>query len=334
MKMNILPRVLLIDDDNFFREFYKAELAQYNFRVDFAEDGELGIAKAKELKPDVILLDVILPKKDGFEVLDELKKTETTKDIPVIIISTLGTEDDVEKLMKLGAIKSFNKITNLPREVAEFVKVLLKDGESVAVEKQASAAKETKSLKSNLSTGEITEVFEKSLKQIEGSFVKMFAKKPRLEDMNATLILSSTLQQHIEELTKQAGTIFVYGGIRASVPGIAILVIKRNDALGLIKLIENNAQIKGLALEMGDRVIEEFFNIIINAFLTKLSDSVKGNLLLESPQIVDAKEMLAHVSKLKLAHDNLVVFLEESYTIEEVDLGFSFFVTFGNQLLS
>lgn len=102
-------RLLLVEDDTFFREFYSAKLKAEGMEVEVASDGEEGLKKAAEVKPDLILLDIIMPKKDGFDVLQSLSQNATLKKIPVIVFSTLGQESDVEKAKKLGAIDYINK---------------------------------------------------------------------------------------------------------------------------------------------------------------------------------------------------------------------------------
>lgn len=102
-------KVLLIEDDTFFREFYSSKLQQTGMEVEMAADGEEGLAKVAKVKPDVILLDIIMPKKDGFEVLQSLSESPSLKKIPVIVFSTLGQDSDVEKAKKLGAVDYINK---------------------------------------------------------------------------------------------------------------------------------------------------------------------------------------------------------------------------------
>lgn len=102
-------RLLLIEDDTFFREFYAAKLKEEGIEVEVATDGEDGLDKITKVKPDIILLDIIMPKKDGFEVLQALSQSASLKKIPVIVFSTLGQETDVEKAKKLGARDYINK---------------------------------------------------------------------------------------------------------------------------------------------------------------------------------------------------------------------------------
>jgi DNA-binding response OmpR family regulator len=98
------PKILFVDDDNFLRKVYEAELKEKNFEVILASDGEEGLEKAQLEDPDLIILDMIMPKKSGFEVLTELQRNPKTRNIPVIILSNLGQEDDKKKGIDLGAV--------------------------------------------------------------------------------------------------------------------------------------------------------------------------------------------------------------------------------------
>lgn len=96
-------KALLIEDDRFFRKFYSNKLKEYNIEIETAEDGEEGLLKMKTINPDIVLLDLITPNKDGFFLLRERQKHRELMKIPIIVFSTLGQEEDVEIVKKLGA---------------------------------------------------------------------------------------------------------------------------------------------------------------------------------------------------------------------------------------
>lgn len=106
---NSKRKILFIDDDNFLRKVYQAELSDHGYEVVLAADGEEGLEKAVLEDPDLILLDMIMPKKNGFEVLTELQRNPKTRNIPVIILSNLGQEDDKKKGIDLGAVDYLKK---------------------------------------------------------------------------------------------------------------------------------------------------------------------------------------------------------------------------------
>lgn len=96
-------KILLIEDDKFFQKFYSSKLQENKVEIEVAGDGEEGLAKMKSVSPDLVLLDLIMPKMDGFAVLTARSQDENLKKIPVIVFSTLGQEEDVRKAQNLGA---------------------------------------------------------------------------------------------------------------------------------------------------------------------------------------------------------------------------------------
>jgi CheY-like chemotaxis protein len=108
--------ILLAEDDRILRKAGEATLKKRGYGVIAAVDGEDALAKAREHKPDLILLDVIMPKMQGFEVLANLKADAATRDIPVIMLSNLQDESDVRKATDAGALDYLVK-SNVPLDV-------------------------------------------------------------------------------------------------------------------------------------------------------------------------------------------------------------------------
>ena len=119
--------ILLVEDDTFLADIYKTKFEMEGFHITVAGDGEAGLAQAKKEPPALILLDILLPKKDGFVVLEELKKDDVLKDIPVVMLTNLGQKDDVEKGLKMGAVDYLIKAHFKPSETVEKVRKILKD---------------------------------------------------------------------------------------------------------------------------------------------------------------------------------------------------------------
>lgn len=118
-------KILLIEDDPFLLSMYATKFELEGFEIISADDGEKALKTAGKEKPDIILLDVLLPKMDGFEVLKELKKNEETKAAPVILLTNLSQRDDVEKGLALGAVDYLIKAHFMPTEVVEKIKKIL-----------------------------------------------------------------------------------------------------------------------------------------------------------------------------------------------------------------
>ncbi len=117
--------VLVIEDDDFLGDLLRLKLSKEKFSFFIAKDGESGIEKVKEKKPDLILLDILLPGMDGYEVLKELKSDPNFADIPVIILSNFGQKNDIENAKQLGAVDFFVKATSDLDDVISRVKNVL-----------------------------------------------------------------------------------------------------------------------------------------------------------------------------------------------------------------
>jgi len=122
----VAKTILIIEDDKFLRELIAQKLIKEGYKTSEAVDGEDGIKKVKEEKPALVLLDLILPGIDGFEVLSKMKEDPVLALIPVIILSNLGQKEDVERGLKLGAVDYLIKAHFTPGEIIEKVSNALK----------------------------------------------------------------------------------------------------------------------------------------------------------------------------------------------------------------
>lgn len=109
-------KILLAEDDKFIARAYQDGLTRAGFEVVSAVNGQEAIDKVKSEKPDLVLLDLIMPKKNGFEVLEEIKADQTLK-MPVIILSNLSQDSDIEKAKELGAVDYIVKSNFSMKEV-------------------------------------------------------------------------------------------------------------------------------------------------------------------------------------------------------------------------
>ncbi|KKU16083.1 MAG: Response regulator [Parcubacteria group bacterium GW2011_GWC1_45_9] len=103
------PKILIVEDDLFLANLLSLRFKKENFEVVQAFSGNEALKKLEELRPDIILLDIILPQKNGFEVLESISQNPQTQNIPVIIVSNLGQESDIEKGKMLGAMDYYVK---------------------------------------------------------------------------------------------------------------------------------------------------------------------------------------------------------------------------------
>lgn len=123
--INKKEKILMIEDDPFLRKVYRDKFTQLGFDFIEATNGMEGTNKTISEKPDIVLLDLMLPRKNGFEVLIDIRKNKKNKNIPVIILSNLGQESDIERGMALGAddylVKTEISISEIVDKVKEWL---------------------------------------------------------------------------------------------------------------------------------------------------------------------------------------------------------------------
>ncbi len=118
-------KVLIVEDEESLAQMYAAKFKREGFTVAVAPDGVSGLELARKEKPEIILLDIILPQKDGFMVLKELKEDNKTKGIPVIMLTNLGQDEDISRGKKLGADDYLVKASLTPTQLVDKVKDFL-----------------------------------------------------------------------------------------------------------------------------------------------------------------------------------------------------------------
>ena len=123
--------ILLVEDDSFISGMYQTKLSSLGYQIELVEDGQAAWERISNGPlPDLVLLDVVLPKKDGFEVLEEIRGGKETKDLPVILLTNLGQKPDIERGVKLGADDYIIKAHFTPSEVVEKIQKVLEGGSS------------------------------------------------------------------------------------------------------------------------------------------------------------------------------------------------------------
>lgn len=121
-----MPKLILfIEDEPTLQKTLGRVLEKEGFEIQGALDGQSGLSLTKRIKPDLILLDLILPKMDGFEVLQKLKQDEEIKEIPVIVLTNLESPQDVEKALTLGATTYLVKANYELEEVVQKIKEII-----------------------------------------------------------------------------------------------------------------------------------------------------------------------------------------------------------------
>ena len=117
--------VLLAEDDTFLADIYKKKFEMEGMKVNVCDNGEKCLTEAQKKKPDIIILDILLPKLDGFTALERLKKNPDTKAIPVLLLTNLGQKEDVKKGLSLGAVDYLIKAHFKPSEIVDKIRKVL-----------------------------------------------------------------------------------------------------------------------------------------------------------------------------------------------------------------
>lgn len=119
-------KILIVEDESSLHRALSEYLQMEGFDVLNAIDGQAGIDMAKSSKPDLVLLDIILPKKDGYQVLTEIKNGKSTKNIPVVLLTNLESPEDIQKAFEKGAttylVKSSYKLEDVVKKIKEVLK--------------------------------------------------------------------------------------------------------------------------------------------------------------------------------------------------------------------
>lgn len=120
-----MPKIAIIEDDQAISQMYRFKFEAEDFEVETAENGKLGLELAESMKPDIILLDLMMPEMTGDEMLAAMRKTAWGKDIKVVILTNKGEQEIPESVKKLNVSAIILKADMTPRQVAELVQKTL-----------------------------------------------------------------------------------------------------------------------------------------------------------------------------------------------------------------
>jgi DNA-binding response OmpR family regulator len=217
-----MKKILIIEDEEVLLNILKEKLQIEGYDVFIAKDGVEGVALMREIKPDLVLLDILMPRQDGFEVLDDMRNDATLKDVPVIIISNSGQPVEIDRALKLGAKDYLVKAEFDPQEVVEKVQRFL--GKSEKVEK-----KEEKK-----NAGEVTPANYKILIVEDDKFLRdLMTQKIAKDGFNV-----------VEATDGESG----YQKIVSEKPSIVLLdlIMPGLDGFEVLKKIQENPEISGI----------------------------------------------------------------------------------------
>jgi CheY-like chemotaxis protein len=121
-----MNKVLIVDDDLFYQKIYKRKFELAGFEAEVAGDGEEGLDKMKTFKPELVFMDLVMPRMDGFEAIEKAKADSALKNIPIVVLTNLSSPDDAKIALEKGALEIVVKSNVNPEEVIEKAKNILK----------------------------------------------------------------------------------------------------------------------------------------------------------------------------------------------------------------
>ena len=120
-----MSKILLVEDDTLLIDIYSTKLKEAGYEFEVISDGNQVLEAVKTHKPDFVLLDIVLPQKDGWEILKSLKEDAATKDVKVLVLSNLGQKEEIEKGLKLGAVQYLIKAHYTPSQVVQEIEKII-----------------------------------------------------------------------------------------------------------------------------------------------------------------------------------------------------------------
>jgi DNA-binding response OmpR family regulator len=121
-----MKNILLVEDDPFLIDIYTTKLKEAGFEIEVARDGQSALKRLNRKRPDLLVLDIVLPHIDGWEILGKIKEEDQLKGLLIVILSNLGQKQEVKKGLDLGATKYLIKAHYNPSEIIEEIKEILK----------------------------------------------------------------------------------------------------------------------------------------------------------------------------------------------------------------
>jgi CheY-like chemotaxis protein len=149
MEKKTQQKILIIEDNEFLGEIVLNKLLKSGYDVKLAEDGELGLKEIRESAPDLVLLDIVLPKMNGYEVLEACQQDEKLSEIPIVVVSNSGEPVEIERVLQLGAKDYLVKANFDPDEVLQMVARVLGKGEEKKADEKVKVETPVVSTKEN-----------------------------------------------------------------------------------------------------------------------------------------------------------------------------------------
>jgi len=179
-----MAKILLVDDDALLVRMYQKKLQNDGYDVATADDGDTALTIVGEFKPDMILLDIMMPKVNGLQLLTKLKENKETNNIPVVLLTNVGgSDEDVNRGFELGAVAYLVKANNKPKEVVEKVKEILA-GYVHELPKVKAVINDSETTKTLEEKGKVLEEVHKADKEIQEAQERVKEAKEKLSKIS------------------------------------------------------------------------------------------------------------------------------------------------------
>lgn len=258
-----MKKILVIEDEKILLDVLQKKLIQEGYDVAIAEDGEEGVRKMRQVEPDLVLLDMMMPKKDGYEVLTDISQDEKLKTIPVIIISNSGQPVEIDRALALGAKDYLIKADFGIDEVIEKVKKLFGESETGVARNKEAVYKKNDKLKEK----KVIPSGEKILIVEDDHFLReLISKKMEKEGFEVTE--ASDGEEAFRKIEKNRPSLILLDLILPGIHGFEILrkIKEENSTKGIPVIILTN---------LGQRdEVEQGINLGAEDFLVKAHHTI------------------------------------------------------------
>jgi DNA-binding response OmpR family regulator len=263
-------RILIIEDDTFLGDVLLQRLKNEDYDAYLARDGAEGFNKIKELKPDLILLDIILPNMDGYEILEGKKKDPEISEIPVIIISNSGQPVEINRALALGIKDYLVKAQFDPDEVLEKVRLQIQKEENNSVLNNAKAQDATQKIASSPLTG-------KKIMWVEDDDFLSDIIKQKISGQDCALLHIANGKKALEMVEKEMPDLVMLDIVLPDINGLEILQkIKENPRTEHIPVILLSNLGQKNDIDTGQNLKAARFLIKANVTLDEIIEEIKA----------------------------------------------------------
>jgi two-component system, OmpR family, alkaline phosphatase synthesis response regulator PhoP len=258
-------QVLIIDDDNFYCQVYQSEFAKYdNISVSCVQDGQLGLQAIKQSPPDLILLDLVMPNRDGFWFLEQRRQDPTLAAIPLVINSGVASFAEIERVTKLGANAVFSKLALSPEKFSEQIYKFLSDKNP---EWMKSKFVDITVVKEGV---KLNDIFKLAAEDITAALVKFLGIEVTIGNLQATVAPVKALGDYLDGfMSGEKESTVVYSVLNPPIAA-ALFMVQNNSmqdlALILDKKVKDIGSIGDTTKEIYSVVANTFFNTVTHVF--------------------------------------------------------------------